>query len=307
MPGQVAGLVAAIFRQFVLPLMLAASLASANALGGPEGDVQGGDASTIADFFDGLRAWELNERPTAAAIWLKAAEWGDVRSMEKIGELYERGEVLPHDTTFAYFWFSQAAQRGAASAKASADRLRGQLPADHLSEVDASVASWKPESPAMAAALEKKPDVGDLLAALNNRDIQRFKAVLSSGVSASSLDPSGVPAIFLAVAAKQIDFVKALLEQQADPNVTLPNSMTPLHLAAGLRHVEIVRALLSKGSSAALEDNNGASALDLADRMNFSEIAAVLRIAWYSDTRVLRDFLAQRGYLPRKGGIGCGL
>ena len=155
----------------------------------------------------------------------------------------------------------------------------------------------------MAAALEKKPDVGDLLAALNNRDIQRFKAVLSSGVSASSLDPSGVPAIFLAVAAKQIDFVKALLEQQADPNVTLPNSMTPLHLAAGLRHVEIVRALLSKGSSAALEDNNGASALDLADRMNFSEIAAVLRIAWYSDTRVLRDFLAQRGYLPRKGEL----
>ena len=111
-PGQVAGLVAAIFRQFVLPLMLAASLASANALGGPEGDVQGGDASTIADFFDGLRAWELNERPTAAAIWLKAAEWGDVRSMEKIGELYERGEVLPHDTNSRLFLVFASGAKG---------------------------------------------------------------------------------------------------------------------------------------------------------------------------------------------------
>jgi len=295
--GRTLGLAAVISGQLALPLMLAASLMSANAFGGTPGSMQDNDVAAIADFFDGLRAWELKEHPTAVAIWLRAAEWGDVRSMEKIGELYEQGEVLPHDTTLAYFWLSQAAQSGVASAKAAADRLRNQLPADHLSEVDASVASWQPKSLATAPASERKPDVGDLLAALNNRDIQRFRTVLSSGVSANSLDLSGVPAIFLAVAVKQIDFVKALLEQQADPNITLPNGMTPLHLAAGLGDIEIVRALLSKGSSGALEDSSGASALDLADRMNFSEIAVVLRIAWYSDTRVLRDFLDQRGYV----------
>jgi TPR repeat protein len=144
--------------------MLAASLMSDDAFGGTAGSTPDGDGSTIADFFDGLRAWELKEEPTAAAIWLRAAEWGDVRSMEKIGELFERGEVVPHDTTLAYFWFSEAAQRGLASAKAAADRLHDQLPADHLSEVDANVGSWKPRPLATAAAPAKKPDEPTLVA-----------------------------------------------------------------------------------------------------------------------------------------------
>src|SRR5260370_33287664 len=102
---------------------------SANAAGGATSSVQDSEALTIADFFDGLRAWELKEEPTAAAIWLRAAGGGDVRSMAKIGELFERGEVLPHDLALASFWFSQAAQRGFASAMAAADPLRNQLPA----------------------------------------------------------------------------------------------------------------------------------------------------------------------------------
>src|SRR5262249_39684325 len=152
------------------------------AFGGTAGSVQEGEVGAIADFFDGLRAWELKEEPTAAAIWLRAAEWGDARSMEKNGELFERGQGLPHDTALAYFWYSQAAHQGIASAKAASDRLRSQLPAEHLSEVDASVANWKPKSLTTAPAPDKKPDVADLLTALNDRDIQRFRAVLSSGV-----------------------------------------------------------------------------------------------------------------------------
>jgi ankyrin repeat protein len=295
-------LAAVISRQLVLPLMLAASLISANAFGGTTGSVQDGDAaSTIADFFDGLRAWELKEKPTAAAIWLRAAEWGDVRSMEKIGELYDRGEVLPHDTTLAYFWFSQAAQRGAASAKAAADRLRNQLPADHLSEVDASVASWRPESLAKAAVPEEKPDVGDLLAALNDRDIQRFRAVLSSGVSASSLDPGGVPVILLAIATKDINFVRALLDKRADRHARLPNGMTPLHLAAGLGDQGIVKMLIAEGFPSAVQDENGVWPFDLAEKKKSADIAAVLRRQWELDIKDFRSFLEQRGYIaPNK-------
>jgi hypothetical protein len=264
------------FQWLILPLMLAALLTTADAFGGTRDSVEDSDVSTIADFFDGLRAWELKEKPTAAAIWLRAAEWGDVRSMEKIGGLFEHGEVLPHDMTLAYFWFSQAAQRGIASAKAAADRLRSQLPADHLSEIDSNVTSWKPKSLAMAAALERKPDVGDLLAALNNRDMQRFRAILSSGVSANSLDPDGVPIVFLAVAIKDVDFVRTLLNERADPNVTLANGMTPLHIAAGLGDMQIVLALIAKGASTAPQDNNGVWSLDLAKRKQFEEVAAVL-------------------------------
>ena len=83
-----------------------------------------GDASSAADFYDGLRAWDLKEEPTAAAIWLKAAEWGDVRSMQKVAELYEKGKVLPQDVSLAYFWFSQAARRGASSANYERSYLR---------------------------------------------------------------------------------------------------------------------------------------------------------------------------------------
>jgi hypothetical protein len=79
--------------------MFAASLMSASAFGGTTGSVQDAEVDAIADFFDGLRAWELKEEPTAAAIWVRAAEWGDVRSMEKIGELYERVELDPEIET----------------------------------------------------------------------------------------------------------------------------------------------------------------------------------------------------------------
>jgi hypothetical protein len=279
LPGRVADLVAVISRQLVLPLVLAASLLSANAFGGTEAVVQNGDPSTIADFFDGLRAWELKERPTAVAIWLRAAEWGDVRSMEKVGELFEQGEVLPHDTTLAYFWFSQAAQRGVASAKAAADRLRSELPKDHLSEIDAGVASWQPKSLATAAPPERKLDVADLLAALNARDIQKFRAVLSSGISASSLDPSGTPVIFLAIVTRDADFVRALLDQGADPNAKLPNGMTPLHIAADLGNTEFVEMLIAKGASAMVKDRNGVTPLEVAERKKFVFVTALLRRA----------------------------
>ncbi len=295
-------------------LMLAASPMSANAAGGATSSVQDSEALTIADFFDGLRAWELKEEPTAAAIWLRAAGWGDVRSMAKIGELFERGEVLPHDLALAYFWFSQAAQRGVASARAAADRLRNQLPAGDLSEVDASVGGWQPRPLATAAAAEKKPnepalvagpkfrkkpDVVDLLAALDNRDIQTFLTVLSSGVSPSSLDPSGIPVIFLAVATKDVTFIHALLDLGADPNAKLPNGMTPLHIAAGLGSLEIVEILIAearaRGASAISQDLNGVTPLDLAERKKFGDVAAFLRRETPSATAPQRLPLAAPG------------
>lgn len=168
-----------------LALIVAATLVSAFVFKASADSGQRPEDTVVADFFDGLRAWKLKEEPTAAAIWLRAAPWGDVSSMEKIAELYERGEVLPQDTTLAYFWFSQAARRGAGSAQASADRLRAQLPAASIANVEATIESWHPKSLMTPATPEKKSDVDGLIAALNDGDLGLFRAALSSGVSAS--------------------------------------------------------------------------------------------------------------------------
>ena len=101
------------FQNTALILLLAASLTGV-ALAAEEpkpADFQ------PADFFDGLRAWELNEQATAATIWLRAAEYGDIRSMGRVAELFANGTVFPNDAGLAYFWFSQAARRGDEAAK----------------------------------------------------------------------------------------------------------------------------------------------------------------------------------------------
>jgi len=299
-----------------LALIIAVSTLSYPALSaGPDQQSKPTDVASIGDYFDGLRAWELGEHPTAAVIWLKAAEFGDVRAMLKVAELYEHGDILPRTSTLAYFWFSQAGRRGDGPARMAADRLRSQIPAADSTNLELAIGSWRPKSFPAAAPNEKDGNAGDLFSALEARDLEAFRAYLSQAINEGDLvDAKGTPAIFLAIATKQLEFIRAQLSrfdellppinrEGLDPNrnLTLSNGMTPLHIAAGLGQAEIVRMLISDHFSTAVQDQDGAWPSDLAERKHFTGIANLLRAQQDIDTHDIKRILEDQGYIAPGG------
>jgi hypothetical protein len=280
-----------------LVLIAAVTLISAQGFGAATETGQNSEDAAIADYFDGLRAWELKEEPMAAAIWLKAAEWGDVRAMQRVAELYEQGQVLPHDAALAFFWFSQAARSGSAPAKAAADRLRSQLSANELSNIEPVTASWRPKLIRSDGSTRTNAGIGDLLRALDHHDLRLLHITLSSGISPNISDSEGMPILFFAIAAKELDFLEILLSVGANADFSLPNGMTPLHIAAGVGDSRIVGALLEHGASSAIQDHNGAWAFEIAERKGFKELSQRLRSKMSEDVGLLRISLETEGYL----------
>jgi len=66
----------------------------------------------LADFGEGMSAYQRGDYAGAFAAWLPLAEKGDVRSQNNIGILYRRGMGVLKSETKAFEWYERAAIQG---------------------------------------------------------------------------------------------------------------------------------------------------------------------------------------------------
>jgi len=78
--------------------------------------VSGGGAA-LADFRDGLQAYDGGDYATARSEWLAAAKSGDVDAMNGLGGLYASGFGVRQDFQAAARWYKEAARRGHVTAQ----------------------------------------------------------------------------------------------------------------------------------------------------------------------------------------------
>jgi TPR repeat protein len=98
-------------------IVAAVFLGSANALAGP--------------WEDGMVAYNRGDYMPAIRLFRPLAEAGNPKAQTQIGTMYRKGEGVTFSPTRAYMWFSVAAKRGDARAKAGLrDVSRKMTPAE---------------------------------------------------------------------------------------------------------------------------------------------------------------------------------
>ena len=72
---------------------------------------------SVADFRDGLRAYDGGDYATARVEWQAAAKAGDVDAMNGLAGLYASGFAVRQSYTEAARWYEKAARRGHVTAR----------------------------------------------------------------------------------------------------------------------------------------------------------------------------------------------
>ena len=103
-----------------------------------------GGATSLVDYYDGARAWDLREHEIALGIWTAAARYGDHRAIRRLGELFEQGTEVTADKDIAYYWFSVSARGGNEASRADAARIALGMSPEAVAELDRKVAEWQP-------------------------------------------------------------------------------------------------------------------------------------------------------------------
>ncbi len=154
-----------------------------------------------------------------------------------------------------------------------------------------------------------------LIEAIEDRDIDAFKLAIVNETRPTLRDSMGVPAIILAVEAREQFFVeellkagarpddrprrrddsrtaltraaelgepgmvKALLDADADPDLPGDRNEPALIKAAHLGHIDVVRVLLDGGADLNITEMTGRTALEVAERSNQRGVVRLLQSA----------------------------
>jgi hypothetical protein len=232
-------------------------------------------SAAIVDYYDGLRAWEGGERIIALGMWSTASEHGDIRSMRKLAELYEKGEELPTDAGLAYLWNLVASKRGDASADEPAKRIADTLPGDVRKAIEEAAAQWVP----LSVDAREDPQKMAMEAVLSGDSARLIKAMDAGAVVTYPLVDGQVgDLLLLAVAQGNAQVVKALLKRHYDPmSPSTEGGIRALHLAAGSGRLDIVQEMLEAGLSPLVEDDNGTAPHEIAEKKGDAAIAKLLK------------------------------
>src|ERR1051325_1942382 len=103
--------------------ILAAQLASSAAMAGP--------------WEDGMAAYNRGDYVPAFRLFRPLAEQGNARAQTALGVMFRKGEGVPKNPVRARMWFSLAAKRGDAGAKAGLGRVSRTLTQQEISQADA--------------------------------------------------------------------------------------------------------------------------------------------------------------------------
>lgn len=110
-------------KSALIGLIVALLLGSAQALAGP--------------WEDGMAAYNRGDYVPAIRLFRPLAEAGNPKAQTQIGTMYRKGEGMPSSPTRAFMWFSAAAKRGDAKAKAELRAVSGTMSPLEISQAQA--------------------------------------------------------------------------------------------------------------------------------------------------------------------------
>lgn len=94
----------------------------------------------LADFDDGLRAYDAGDYEEAMNHWLPLAEGGSAEAQFRIGQMFEQGQGVPPSLARAAMWYRLAAGQDLAAAQPALDDVLDTLRAREASQNNGQVA-----------------------------------------------------------------------------------------------------------------------------------------------------------------------
>ena len=147
----------------------------------------------LADYENGVQAWESNRYREAVAQWVAAAETENGRAMLALGMAYQQGLGVLQDFVEAHKWFNLAASYGIIEAVEERNALEAKITADQRSEAETLARSWQPVNyPVKSNNSPKQAQVGQSPPSAAIREAQSILDLL--GYEPGSVDGAWGPA-----------------------------------------------------------------------------------------------------------------
>ena len=94
-------------------------------------------AAVAGPWEDGMAAYNRGDYVPAFRLFRPLAEQGNARAQTALGVMFRKGEGVPKNPVRARMWFSLAAKRGDAGARAGLSRVSRTLTQQEISQADA--------------------------------------------------------------------------------------------------------------------------------------------------------------------------
>jgi TPR repeat protein len=86
---------------------------------------------------DGMAAYNRGDYVPAIRVFRTLAEQGNAKAQNVLGVMFRKGEGVPKNPVRAHMWFSFAAKRGEASARAELREVSRTMTAQEISQAEA--------------------------------------------------------------------------------------------------------------------------------------------------------------------------
>src|SRR3954466_3750503 len=97
----------------------------------------GTSAAFAGPWEDGMAAYNRGDYVPAMRVFRRLAEQGNAKAQNVLGVMFRKGEGTPKNPARAHMWFSFAAKRGDAKAKAELREVTRAMTAQQISQAEA--------------------------------------------------------------------------------------------------------------------------------------------------------------------------
>jgi TPR repeat protein len=97
----------------------------------------GTPAALAGPWEDGMAAYNRGDYVPAIRLFRPLAEQGNAKALNVLGVMFRKGEGVPKNPVHAHMWFSLAAARGDAKAKAELREVSRTMTAQEISQAEA--------------------------------------------------------------------------------------------------------------------------------------------------------------------------
>jgi TPR repeat protein len=94
-------------------------------------------AAVAGPWEDGMAAYNRGDYAPAIRVFRTLAEQGNAKAQNVLGVMFRKGEGVPKNPGRAHMWFSFAAKRGEAGARAELREVSRTMTAEEISEAEA--------------------------------------------------------------------------------------------------------------------------------------------------------------------------
>jgi TPR repeat protein len=94
-------------------------------------------AAVAGPWEDGMAAYNRGDYVPAMRVFRTLAEQGNAKAQNVLGVMFRKGQGVPKSPARAHMWFSFAAKRGEAGARAELREVSRTMTAQEISQADA--------------------------------------------------------------------------------------------------------------------------------------------------------------------------